>query len=226
MFKKIFKFSKEEVVKGSLILFVMINVFNFLNYVFHFSMARMLKSENYGILAVLMSIVYIFSIPAEGIQTIISRYTSTYNIKQEYGKIKYLLFKSIRKIGIISIFLFLAYVPTALILGYFTKINSSLIAFTGILIFGILIIPVTRGVLQGRKKFKSLGWNMIFESIFKLALAVIFVLLGFKVYGAISGVILGLLLALLFSFFLIKEVLNAEIKKTKIEKIYSYSFPV
>ena len=84
MFKKIKKIWEDELIKGSFILFVLIGFFNLFNYLFQMSMARMLGPSDYGILAVLMSFIYIFSIPSEAIQTIISRYTSKFNIKKEF----------------------------------------------------------------------------------------------------------------------------------------------
>src|SRR3989338_1959753 len=90
------KFSN-ELGRGAFILFITINIFNLLNFLFHFSMGRLLGPAAYGILAVLMSLVYIYNIPSEAIQNIISRYTSKFNIKKEHGKIKSLLFKGLFK---------------------------------------------------------------------------------------------------------------------------------
>ena len=98
MYKKIRKLSGEEIFRGGIVLLIMVNIFNFLNYLFHFSMARLLTPADYGVLAVLMSLVYIFTIQGEGIQTIVSRYTTRFNIKKQYGKIKYLLVRSLKKI--------------------------------------------------------------------------------------------------------------------------------
>ena len=67
--------------KGAIILFITLNIFNFLNYLFHFVMGRMLGPEDYGVLAVLMSIMLIYNIPTEAIQNLISRYTSKFNFK-------------------------------------------------------------------------------------------------------------------------------------------------
>ncbi len=66
------KFSK-SLMGGSIILLISINIFNALNFLFHFFMARMLTISDYGILAALMSIVYVLTIPSEAIQTIISK---------------------------------------------------------------------------------------------------------------------------------------------------------
>ncbi len=45
-----------ELGRGAIILLVMINIYNVLNFAFHFSMARLLGPADYGILAVLMSL--------------------------------------------------------------------------------------------------------------------------------------------------------------------------
>ena len=82
------KIKKDGLIRGSLVMFIMIGIFNVLNYVFQMSMARLLGPADYGILAVLMSIVYIFGIPSEAIQTVITRYTSKLGIKKENGKIR------------------------------------------------------------------------------------------------------------------------------------------
>ena len=50
------------VVKGSLILLIAFNVFNGLNFVFHFFMARMLSVSDYGILATLFTITYVLAV--------------------------------------------------------------------------------------------------------------------------------------------------------------------
>ena len=108
MLKKIGSLWKDELVRGSLVLFLMINLFNFLNYVFHFTMARMLTVEDYGVMVVLMSFVYVFSIPVEAIQTIISKYTSKFS--KSPGKIKDLFLMTMKKAVRISVLLFMLFI--------------------------------------------------------------------------------------------------------------------
>ena len=92
LIKKIFS---SELGRGASILFITMSIFNILNFLFHFSMGRMLGPEEYRILAVLMSIIYIYNVPTEAIQTIISKYTSKFNLKKEHGKIKFLMLQAI-----------------------------------------------------------------------------------------------------------------------------------
>ena len=90
MIKKILS---DEMVKGGIVLFIMISIFNFLNYLFHFITARMLDPSQYGVLVTLMSIIYIITIPSEAIQTIVTKYTSNFYKYKQYGKIRTLFNK-------------------------------------------------------------------------------------------------------------------------------------
>ena len=217
---------KSDLMKGSILLFVMINLFNILNYVFHFITARLLGPADYGILAVLMSIMYILGVPTEAIQTIISRYTSKFNIKREFGRIKDLFARASKKMLKIAIICFIVFIPIGLLLSKALKINFSLLILTGLIIFPVFLLPVTRGILQGRKKFGMLGANMVGESVIKVILATALILVGLRVYGAIGAIVIALFLTFLISIKSIKEVIHSKRKWTEMPGIYSYSLHV
>src|SRR3989338_7787315 len=105
------KITSSELVKGSIILFVTFSIFNFLNFIFQFLMARMLGPAEYVVFAVIMALFYFMAVPADSIQTIISKYTSKLKVKNEYGKIKLLLIKSLKKGFIAATILFLVFLP-------------------------------------------------------------------------------------------------------------------
>ena len=218
------RFVSSDLGKGSVILFIMINIFNFLNYIFHFSMARMLTPADYGILGILMSLLYIYSIPAEAIIGVVSKYTTKFSIKKEYGKIKYFIRNSINKISKYGL---IAFILTTVIISpishYFWKIDLLLIIIVNLMIFSIFFVSIIRGVLQGQKKFYSLGWNMIIESAAKLIFAITFVLIGFSVFGSMIGLLLGFMAAIIFSFFSLKDIFKSKLEKAKLDGIDSYS---
>jgi len=218
------KLSK-ELTKGGIILFICFNIFNFLNLIFNFMAARFLGPVDYGILATLMSIIFIFSIPNEAIQTIISRFSTKFNVEKDKGKIKNLMIKGVKKFAILSVICFLIFASFSSLIGKFLFIENRLILLTGIFLFGTFLIPITRGILQGTKKFSGLGFTYVSESLIKLILAIALLVIGWGVYGAITGVILGILAAFVLSFFSLKDILGAQRKKVKIEGIYSYSLP-
>ncbi|MFH1307850.1 MAG: oligosaccharide flippase family protein [archaeon] len=215
-----------ELAKGSFILLIMMNSFNLINYFFHFGMARMLGPEGYGILAAMMSLAYIFTIPSEAIQTVITKYTSKFNAEKDLGRIKNLLLKALQKGFFASLILFILYSFLSFFIADFLKIDYWIVEMTGVLIFGYFLVPVSRGVLQGRKKFKFLGTNMIVESLSKLILGITFVLIGFGVYGAVGAVVTSVFIAFLISFPFMRDVLSSKQTQGKVEGIYSYSLPV
>jgi len=222
MLKKIFS---SELGRGAFILFITINIFNLFNFLFHFSMGRLLGPSNYGILAVLMSLIYIYNIPSEAIQNIISRYTSKFNVKKEYGKIKTLMFEGLFKGITASVLAFFLLVALSIFLSPFLGINFWLLFLTDIFIFFSILLPIVRGTLQGRKKFSLLGTSMILESGFKLFFAVSAVIIGLKVFGAIIGVLLGILFAFIFSFYFNKDILKSKKQETSFKEIYPKSIP-
>ena len=226
MFEKIRNLKKDELVRGSMILIIMLGLFNVLNYIFQMSMAKLLGPADYGILAVLMSFVYIFGIPSEAIQTIITRYASRFNSKKQYGKMKDLLYRSMKKGMVFSIIVFLIFFILSFWFSGILKINTWLLIITGLIIFSAFISPIIRGILQGQKRFFGMGGNFILESLTKVIFSIILVLIGFKVYGAITGVIIGISIAFLFGIFLIRKVIKAKRKASKFTGIYSYNLPV
>ena len=151
------KFFSNELVKGSLILIIAINFFNLFNALFHFISGRLLGPADYSIVASIISLAYIFSIPTEAIQTILSKYTTKF-IKNE-KKINNLLIKSLKKFFWISLICFILFSAVSPIIGAWLNINWKLIIFSGLMIFGIFLMPIGRGILQGRKNFKRLGFS-------------------------------------------------------------------
>ena len=227
MFGKIKELRGDELVRGSIVLFIMMNIFNFLNYVYQFIMARFLVPVDYGLFAVLMAVVYVFTVPNEAIQTLVSKITSALNPKQEFGKMKFIFYKTIKKCLKTAAICFVLFIPIAVFLSYFLPgVTFYSLMFTGLVLFGVFTLPVIRGVLQGRKKFKKLGWSMIFEGVFKLIFAIVMVLVGFRIYGAIGGVIIGIIFSFVISLLYIKEVLKAKEEKTSTEHIHAYSTPI
>jgi len=216
------KLSK-ALIKGSLFLLITFNIYNALNFFFHFSMARLLSIVDYGILVTLFSIIYILAIFSESIQTVITKYSSA---EESPGKLKNLFKKALRKASFASLSLFALYLIISVPLSYLFKIDYLLMAFNGLMIFAAFFVPVSRGIMQGKKMFKSLGLNMIIEAVIKLVLAIALVLIGWKVYGAIAATILGTFVAFLFSFPALRRILKSKEVGAKTKDIYNYSKPV
>ena len=217
--------TKDELVKGSLILIILLGLFNAVNYVFHFFTARFLGPADYAVLAVLISLIQILSIPNEAIQNVVTSYTSRLSMKKQDSKIKHLLFKSLKKGNLVALLIFLIFIPIAIFLSNFLQIDVWLLLLTGSIIFYVISISIVRGVLQGKKRFYSLGINLLLEAVLKLGIAVALVFIGWKVYGALIGIIIAGIIGFSTVFLLIKDVLKAKNEKFEFKGIYDYSLP-
>lgn len=217
-----FKINK-ALIGGSLILLVTINLFNLLNLIFNLAMARMLSLADYGVLTLLTSFIILFSIFGESIQTIISKYSSN---EDNPGKLKNILKKSFKKATKFSLILLVIFLIVSIAFTFLFKTSYYALAITSLMIFAAFFLPIFRGVLQGRKRFASLGINMVLEAAIKLGFAVLLVFIGIKVYGAIIGIILGSSGAILFSIFNLRKILSSKEMPSKTPDIYEYSKPV
>ena len=216
------KFNK-SLLSGSFILLISFNIFAVLNFIFQFSMARLLTIIEYGILATLFSIIYILSIFTESIQTILTKYSA--GVLEE-GKLKNLFLKSIKKTISLSTLFFIAYAIISILLSKILKIPYFVLIAIGLFVFIAFTIAVSRGIMQGKKMFASLGFNMVLESTVKLILAVLLVLAGWKIYGAIVGILIGGATALIISLFPLRKILREKEGKADTDRIYNYAGPV
>jgi len=213
----------KTLISGSLILLITFNIFNFLNFIFHFFMARMLTAADYGILATLFSIIYMTGIFSESIQTIIAKYSAS---EKNPGKLKNLFLRTIKKSLKISLLVFIVFAFAAMPLSFLLKIPYLLLTSTGLMIFAAFLPPVTRGTMQGTKMFKTLGFNLIIESFIKLGLSIFLVFIGWKVYGAITATIIAAIIAFVLSLLALKKILKSKEKFMETKGIYAYSWPV
>lgn len=220
------KILSSELGKGAFILLVLVSFGNVLSYLFQFSMAWMLGPADYSILATITSIIAIFGIPTLSLQTIISKHTTELNVSKNIGKIKGMLKNLTIKMLIFSsisfiLFLFISYFW----LEKYLNIPFSLLALAGVFIFGAFLYPIAAGILQGTKRFKELGLSFVVNGIIKLSVGVSLVLIGWKVYGAVFGFIVGILFSFFIIFIFIKDILKAKESKEKFNIFSKNYFP-
>jgi O-antigen/teichoic acid export membrane protein len=185
-------------------------------------MARLLSVSDFGILAALFSIVYIMSVFSESIQTIIAKYTSKISQK---GKLKNITKRATKRAFRLSIYFFVFFAVISLFLFRILDIKYFLLVLTGSMLIFIFTLPVTRGVLQGRKRFHSLGLSVFTEAFAKLVFSILFVLAGIGVYGAILGSLLGLVASFALSFVSLKDIFSSKETKAKTKEVYNYATP-
>lgn len=223
------KLLKEPVVQGSILLLILFNLYNALNFGFHFAMARLLDVATYGTLATLFSFIYIFSLFSESIQNIVARFAAQEKSK---GKLNDALRRGLRRAVQISCIVYLIFVVVSYVyLASRLAIPFFFLAYTGLFIFSSFTLPITRGILQGTQRFKALGKNLLVESGLKLFCAIFFVLLlvttSTQLVGALTAVFIGVGSAFGYAWYIqLKEIRTAQRKEANIPAIKAYSLSV
>jgi len=208
---------------GSVLLLVTLNVANALHFAFHIAMARMLGPAGYGALAALLAILYVLNVFAESVQTILARYASR---EPDPGRLHDLLRRALSKGGRATLTMTAVFLVAAVPLGRWLRIPYPLMALFSLSMIGVGLLPIHRGALQGWKRFRALGENMIWEVLAKLIVGVGLVWLGAREYGAVAGVSLGFCVAFALSRLPLRDVYRTPVSRAEAPDLYQYSLPV
>jgi len=209
---------RTELTKRTLLLWAGLILAAIGSYLFYFIMARMLSVEDYGLLYSLIALTYIFTIPHETIRTVMSKYTMQFWVKKEKGKIKGLMFNSVKNIFIISIFIFvifLALLPLWMEIWHTTTLPLITIGLSLLVAF---ILPIVWGLLQGTNRFGELGINHSVEMVIKLGLAIVFVAFGLGIGGALVAIPVSMAAAFFVGFIPLKDIIKVKKVPFKLEK--------
>lgn len=216
-------FVTNQLLSGSLIMVIGSNFYNFGQFVYHFITGRFLGKAYYGDLAAIISLLGIVTVVQLAFNLTIVRYiASTHNESLVKNFIKWIYRWSLI-LGIMVALLTLILSPW---LASFLNLTQPQIAYllSPLLLF-FVVTTTGRSVLQGLLKFKHYVISLITESVVKIILALVFILLGYAIWGAMAA----LLLSIILGFLVVRVVLNYYLKgplgeKPEIAPLLKYSF--
>lgn len=222
---KAFNLFKNQFVTGSFIMLIGSNFYNLGQFIYHFLAGRFLGKALYGDLASLISIMTYFGIIqlALGL-TIVKFISSQKNKKKLVNYVKWFHFWGI----ILGVFLALIILLLSPFLSKFLNLQEARSVYLlPAVIFFFSIVYVHRSILQGLLKFERLVLSLMVESSTKIVLTLIFIMLGFAVFGTIGAILISVLLA----FLITKNSLAFYLKgkggeKPQIKPLIKYSLPV
>lgn len=231
MIKRINLFlSQSALIKGSFIVLMGSVLTNLASYLYHLSMGRLLGPNDYGILESLISILYFLGIPVGILNLVVVKFVSQQNKNKE--KISFFLKYIIRLssfYGFLGLVIFLLMFP---FLKNLVRIDSFLLfAGLGISSYIGIFSSVFSGTLQGIMKFLDYTIVSLITNWSRFIFAVILVLFGLKVNGAVTALILSSLVTLLFSYRIIRKYISFDYKgsfdvKDSSENIRNYSLAI
>ncbi len=179
---------------GSLIMLIGSNLFNFGQFIYHFLVGRLLGKVLYGDLAAIISILGIVGIIQMVLGLTIVKYVATSKDKKETNNfIKWFDYWSIW----LGLFISIIFLVAAPFLAKFLNIHQPIVVYLlSPLIFFFMVTTTGRSILQGLLQFKKYTSSLIFEVVIKIILTLIFVLLGWAIYGVMAAFLLSVVCAL------------------------------
>ena len=198
---------------------------NVINYGYHLIMGRVLGPVDYGVLASIYSILYLVSvIPSSASVAIVKFISSAKNEGEVYS-----IYKSLSVFVLyLAIFMSVAlFIFSPLIAGFLHIDNIWTVSLVSFILFFSLVTLVNQSVSQGLLKFiGSVGPNFV-SAVLKLVLGIILIWLGWSVFGAMVGVVVGAVVSYFYSLRFVKKILKeSKFKKFILKPFLTYAFPV
>lgn len=219
-------------ISGSTIIFVGSMVASVLNYFFNLVMGRFLTVSEYGTFAVLISVFNIFSVFDIALTMVFSKFSASLAGQKKEEKVGSLFIAGSLWVGIFSFILCLLLVFVSPRISDFLNINSTILVLIIIAaLFFSFLSTVSGGILQGLLKFYSFSLIRITSSVARLVLGIVFVFLGYKVFGSIMAFFLSSLAAYVFTFYPLRKYIIRKVEDgftllSLHKKVYSYAIPV
>ncbi len=202
---------------------------NLTNYLYHLITARILGPNDYGTLDSLVSLIAQLSIPFGVISTVIIRYVSAFKGQNRTKTIESFFWKTNKKLLIISLPLLILVFLVAPSITNFLHLPSIILFLLIGFYFIIGLFPTLwKSFVQGLSRFKELIIINLAEGIFRLVLTAALLLLGWGLLGAVLPFFAMVVLSVILTLFLVKDLLRGEKNQAIPEKkeIFIFTLPV
>jgi O-antigen/teichoic acid export membrane protein len=214
-----------KITKDAMTLLIFSAVAGIASYLYFFAMARMLSVEDYGLLASINSLMYILTIPQETIRTVVSVFIAKFRIKNEKGKMHWLMSSYLKRMFLLSGILFVIFLAISPLIAMLIHTTFSILVATSLSLVFAFVLPVMWGIFQGFEKFKAMGINDSIFNVAKLVAAMVIVVMlpaNMKIYGALLSVPISTGLAFILGYWYFKDLRKAKKQKSE-EKTTKYS---
>jgi len=221
--------SANQLIAGSAVLFIGNMFANFGNYLYHLLMGRMLGPVDYGVLASLIAISYLMSIPIATLTLTVVKYTSALRGQKRLTVVNYFYQWITRKSLIYGLAGFLVFIFLSPWLASFLHLDSVLLLLIvgGISFLGIFL-AINLATLQGFLHFGKFALSNITSVAIKLVSAVLLVYWGHRVLGALSATLVGSFIGYFLALVFIREIIGKKLRREGFngKEIIGYALPV
>lgn len=219
--KKLFK---HPLFSGSFLMIGGSLLANAVNYAYHVVMGRVMGPEVYGALASVFSVLYLVNIVPASTSFAVVKFVSDAKSTKEQNQIYSFVKKLFNTIGLwVGLALILA---SPLINDFLHLENIWEVLLVAPIFYVSLITLPNQSTMQGLLKFMGVVGPNFASAVSKLVFGLIFVFLGWRVGGAVLGVLAGALIGYLYSVAQVKSLVKEVPSTFELKKFVNYALPV
>ena len=194
-------FLTSKLARASGLMFVSIIVGGVLGYVFQALMGRLLSVADYGLFVTLMALFTVIGVPLGALSMVVARKASAYRAKNRPERIAAMFWWVNKRVLWTGVAVILCALPfTPVVRDYFRLDSLVPIWIFLLMAFAALFSPVNTALLQAQQNFHWLAVYGVAAHGFKVVFCVALVLAGFKLNGALMGMVLALAATWLITF--------------------------
>ena len=216
--------------RNNLIVAVLLNSGNVLNYLFQLIMARSMSPADYGLFNSINSLGVVLAAPAAALPFLFARYTTRF-FQESPGRVKSLVAGGMKWFGGLGLLLFTAGAMFMPVLRSYLHVKSyaPLLIILMQLAFSLLF-PVIGGVLQGLQRFVVFGLAGSGMTFIRLLTGVVLVsFAGFRVNGALTAGLAGVMGAIMIGWFGLGDIWRRSavpLPEGTVKNMFKYAVPV
>lgn len=198
-----------KLLRGSFLLMISNLLFRVGGYIYRFLMARMLGPEGYGILGYTLFFQGVFQVlSAGGLPPAIAKYVSQHKALEEDQMASQVVFTSLKFMMFLGIFfsIVMFFIGPMIANNIWHKPAAALPLQAVALITPFsVIVGAFRGAFQGIYKMEYVVITRAVEQVFMIVFAVVLVMLGFYVAGAVIGTGIGFMASAVSAIIIFKK---------------------
>jgi len=224
MMRRIKEIVLHPLFSGSTVMIFGSNLANFIAYVYHLVIGRMLGPELYGELAAVVSLIGLFAVSFSFFGLVIVKFVSSADRKERKMLFSWFTTRSSQ----IAIFVGIFVTAISPFIAGFLKIGLSVAVLLGPIITVFLLSFIYSSFLQGLLRFGRVVVVSNISMAGRLALGILFVALGFSVFGAIFGLFISAALGLWLNRYFLKDYKVSKDSGSRAfgKKILAYAGPI
>ena len=183
-----------------------------LGYVFQVLMGQMLSVADYGLFVTMMALIAVLGVPLGTLSMMVSRRASGYWAKNQSTHIPEMFWWINRRVFWIALVALLCALPFTPFLRDYAHLESLVPAVIFLLFtFTMMFAPVNIAFLQAQQNFRSLAINGLAGHAFKIIFCVALVYAGFKLNGALMGMVLATMAIWMLTYLPLRSVVTQPI---------------